>query len=148
MIGEKKWRRAFTKYEQILEPIYERIALILKSKLYNQFDNPKEIIQIFIKYETILKGVDVMEMLSAERQQFLQSLHGLINELKESLNEPKIYAADSEISEICFETRELKLFQDEVSFVPIIFIKTLCLYIRCHCSLIFLRNSSLISCWF
>lgn len=121
MIGEKKWRRAFTKYEQILEPIYERIALILKSKLYNQFDNPKEIIQIFIKYETILKGVDVMEMLSAERQQFLQSLHGFINELKASLSEPKKYALDSEISELCFETRELKMFQDEVSGTSLYF---------------------------
>lgn len=56
-----------------------------------------------------------MEMLSAERQHFLQSLHGLIKDLKESLSEPKNYADDAEISEICFETRELKLFQDEVS---------------------------------
>lgn len=114
-IGEKKWKRALAKYEQILEPIYERISVILKSKLHTQFDNPKEIIQIFIKYETILKSVDIMEMLSAERQHFLQSLHGLIKDLKGSLSEPKNYADDAEISEICFETRELKRFQDEVS---------------------------------
>lgn len=55
-----------------------------------------------------------MEMLSAERQHFLQSLNGLLKELKDSLSEPKKIQADAEISEICFETRELKLFQDEV----------------------------------
>lgn len=61
-----------------------------------------------------------MEMLSAERQHFLQSLNGLLKQLKDSLSEPRKIQADAEISEICFETRELKLFQDEV---------------RCSCSL-------------
>lgn len=113
-IGEKKWKRATEKYEQILEPIYEKISLILKSKLHTQLDKPKEIIGIFSKYETILKSADIMELLTAERQQFLQSLHGLIKELKELLSEPRTCPNDSEISPICWETKELKLFQNEV----------------------------------
>lgn len=117
-IGEKKWKRAFEKYEQIQEPIYEKISFILKSKIFTHLDDPKEIIQIFLKYETILKNVDIMEMLFAERQHFLQSLHNLIKELKELLAEPKKYPKDAEISEICWETKELQLFQNEVkSFV-------------------------------
>lgn len=113
-IGEKKWKRAIEKYQQILEPIYEKISMILKSKLHNHLDEPNEIIQNFLKYETILKSVDIMELLSAERKHFLQSLHRLMKELKESLSQPKQYPEDSEISSICWETKELKQFQNEV----------------------------------
>lgn len=113
-IGEKKWKRATDKYEQILEPIYEKISMILKSKLHTHLDEPNEIIQIFLKYETILKSADIMELLSAERQHFLQSLHKFVKELKELLAEPKAYPDDTEISSICWETKELKLFQNEV----------------------------------
>lgn len=113
-IGEKKWKRAMEKYEQILEPIYEKMSMILKSKLHTHLDEPSEIIQIFLKYETILKSDDIMELLSAERQHFLQSLHKLMKELKELLAEPKKCPDDSEISALCWETKELKLFQNEV----------------------------------
>lgn len=102
------------KYEQILEPIYEKMSMILKSKLHTHLDDPKEITQIFLKYETILKSADIMELLSAERQHFLQSLHKLMNELKELLAEPKKCPDDSEISAVCWETKELKQFQYEV----------------------------------
>lgn len=113
-IGEKKWKRAMEKYEQILEPIYEKMSMILKSKLHTHLDEPSEIIQIFLKYETILRSADIMELLSAERQHFLQTLHKYVNELKESLAQPKACPVDSEISSICWETKELKLFQNEV----------------------------------
>lgn len=113
-IGEKKWKRAMEKYEQILEPIYEKISMILKSKLHTHLDEPGEIIQIFLKYETILKSADIMELLSAERQHFLQTLHKFVKELKDLLAEPKAYPEGSEISSICWETKELKLFQNQV----------------------------------
>lgn len=113
-IGEKKWKRAMEKYEQILEPIYEKISMILKSKLHTHLDEPSEIIQIFLKYETILRSADIMELLSAERQHFLQTLHKYVAKLKESLTEPEAYPDDSEISSMCWETKELKLFQNEV----------------------------------
>lgn len=113
-IGEKKWKRATEKYEKILEPIYEKISLILKSKLHKHLDNPKEIIQIFLQFETILKSADIMELLAAERQHFLQSLHGHVKQLKENLAEPKVCPDDSEISAVCWETRELKSFQMQV----------------------------------
>lgn len=115
-IGEKKWKRAVEKYEQILEPIYEKISMILKSKLHTHLDEPGEIIQVFRKYETILKSADIMELLSAERQHFLQSLHKLMKELKELLAEPKKCPEDSEISSLCWETKEFKLFQNEVKY--------------------------------
>lgn len=113
-IGEKKWKRAMEKYEQILEPIYEKISMILKSKLHTHLDEPAEIIHIFLQYETILKSADIMELLSAERQHFLQTLHKFVNELKELLAEPKAYPEGSDISSICWETKELKLFQNQV----------------------------------
>lgn len=106
--------RAKEKYDQILEPIYEKISLILKSKLHTHLDKPREIIHIFLKYETILKSVDILELLSAERQHFLQSLHSLIKELKELLSEPRTCPDETEISSVCWETKELKLFQNEV----------------------------------
>lgn len=114
-IGQKKWKRATEKYEQILEPIYEKISLILKSKLHTKLDKPKEIIQIFLNYETILKSADVKELLTAERQQFLQSVYGLIKEFKELLSEPKTCPENSEISPICWETQQLKFFENQVS---------------------------------
>lgn len=77
-------------------------------------DDPKEVTQIFLKYETILKSADIMELLAAERQHFLQSLDGYVKQLKETLAEPKVCPADSEISSICFETKELKTFQNQV----------------------------------
>lgn len=106
--------RAKEKYDQILEPIYEKISLILKSKLHTHLDKPTEIIHIFLQYETILNSVDILKLLSAERQHFLQSLHGLIKELKELLSEPRTCPDETEISPICWETKELKLFQNEV----------------------------------
>lgn len=114
-IGEKKWDRATERYQRILEPIYEKISLILKSKLHTHLDEPNHIIEIFLKYETIVQSADIMELLSAERQHFLQTLHKFVNELKESLTEPKMYPEDSEISAICWETIELKLFQNQVN---------------------------------
>lgn len=114
-IGEKKWQRATEKYQRILEPIYEKISLILKSKLHTRLDDPNEIIEIFLKYETIVQSADIMELLSAERQHFLQTLHKFVDELKESLTEPKTYPDDTEISSICWETKELKLFQNQVN---------------------------------
>lgn len=113
-IGEKKWKRAIEKYEQILEPIYEKLSMILKSKLHTHLDEPSEIIQIFLKYETIVKSADIVELLSAERQHFLQSLHKLMKELKESLAQPKKCPDNLDISQLCWETKELKLFQNEV----------------------------------
>lgn len=117
-IGEKKWERATERYQRILEPIYEKISLILKSKLHTRLDDPNDIIEIFLKYETIVQSADIMELLSAERQHFLQTLHRFVDELKESLTEPKTYPDDAEISSICWETTELKLFQNQVNALP------------------------------
>lgn len=56
-----------------------------------------------------------MDLLAAERQHFLSSLHGLMKELKEQLAEPRKYPENAEISEMCWETKALKNFQIEVS---------------------------------
>lgn len=88
--------------------------MILKSKLHRHLEEPSEIIQIFLKYETILKSDDIMELLSAERQHFLQSLHKFFNTLKESITEPKVYPGNTDISHICWETKDIKMFQNQV----------------------------------
>lgn len=56
----------------------------------------------------------MLDILSAERKQFSHSLHVLIKELKESLSEAKQFPDDMEISQICWETKELRKFQNEV----------------------------------
>lgn len=73
-----------------------------------------QIIQVFLKYDTILKSPDIIELLTAEREHFLQSLLVLMKELKEFLSEPHQYPDDSDISPICWETKGLKMFQNEV----------------------------------
>lgn len=113
-IGEKKWQRAVHKYAGILEPINEKISLILKSKLSKHLDAPREIVQIFLKYDAILKSPDILEMLAAEREHFLHLLLRLMKELKDQLAEPRQYPTDLDISEMCWETNTLKMFQIEV----------------------------------
>lgn len=48
-IGCKKWQRATQKYESILEPINEKISLVLKSKLCKHLDEPREVNKFFFK---------------------------------------------------------------------------------------------------
>lgn len=55
-----------------------------------------------------------MEQLSAEREHFLESLHSLMKEFKSYLNENHTAPDDLEISPICWETKGLKQFQNEV----------------------------------
>lgn len=116
-IGAKKWHRAVQKYTSILEPINEKISLILKSKLSKHLDEPREIVQIFLKYDTVLKSPDIIDLLAAEREHFLHSLLRLMKELKDQLSEPRQYPKDLDISEVCCETKALKMFQIEVSHV-------------------------------
>lgn len=114
-IGVKKWQRAVQKYTSILEPINEKISLILKSKLSKHLDEPRQIVQIFLKYEAVLKSPDIIDLLSAEREHFLHSLLVLMKELKDQQSEPRRYPKDLDISETCWETKTLKIFQIEVS---------------------------------
>lgn len=62
----------------------------------------------------MLKRPDIMEQLTAEREHFLESLHGLMKEFKTFLNENHTAPDDLEISPICWETKGLKQFQNEV----------------------------------
>lgn len=116
-IGVKKWQRAVQKYTSILEPINEKISLILKSKLSKHLDEPREIIQIFLKYDTVLQSPDIIDLLAAEREHFLHSLLRLMKELKDQSAEPRQYPPDADISETCWETKTLKIFQIDVSRV-------------------------------
>lgn len=101
-----------------MEPINEKVALILKSKLSKHLDEPREIVQIFLKYDAIVKSPDIIDLLSAEREHFLHALLRLMKELKDQLMEPRRYPKDLEISDTCWETKTLKLFQIQVSAGP------------------------------
>lgn len=114
-IGAKKWHRAVQKYTSILEPINEKMSLILKSKLSKHLDEPREIVEIFLKYDSVLKSPDIIDLLSVEREHFLHTLLRLLKELKDQLAEPKQYPKNMDISEVCWETKTLKMFQIEVS---------------------------------
>lgn len=73
-----------------------------------------KVIQIFLKYATVVKRQDIMEQLTAEREHFLESLHVLLKELKPFLSENHNCPDDIEISAVCWETKRLKLFHNEV----------------------------------
>lgn len=114
-IGAKKWQHAWQRYIAILEPINEKVALILKSKLSKHLDEPCEIVQIFLKYDAVVKSPEIIELLAAEREHFLHSLLRLMKQLKDQLMEPRRYPEDLDISNACWETKTLKMFQIEVS---------------------------------
>lgn len=65
----------------------------------------------------VFKSSDIIELLSAEREHFLKSLQILLKEMKEFLTETHEYPEASEISPICWETKGLKNFQNEVLFI-------------------------------
>lgn len=56
-IGCKKWNKAMQKYQGILEPINEKIAVILKSKLYKCLDQPREVNK-FMQIEEIKRLIE------------------------------------------------------------------------------------------
>lgn len=58
-----------------------------------------------------------MEQLTAEREHFLESLHVLLNELKPFLSENHKCPDDIDISPVCWESKRLKTFHNEVSFL-------------------------------
>lgn len=116
-IGVKKWQRAVQKYNETLEPINEKISLILKSKLVKHLDEPREMMYIFIQYDAVVKIPDIVDLLAAEREHFLHSLLRLMKELKDQLAEPRQYPSDLDISEMCWEAKTLKMYQLEVSHV-------------------------------
>lgn len=69
---------------------------------------------MFLRYDTIFKSADIIELLSAEREHFLETLHVLLKEMKEYLTETHEYPKDSEISALCWEAKGLKMFHNEV----------------------------------
>lgn len=78
------------------------------------FIRRRKVIHIFLKYDTVLKRPDIMEQLAAEREHFLKSLNALMKELKGFLTDSHKSPEDLEISAVCWETKGLKLFQNEV----------------------------------
>lgn len=67
-----------------------------------------------MKYATVLRRQDIMEQLTAEREHFLESLHVLLRELKPFLSENHKCPDDIDISPVCWETKRLKSFHNEV----------------------------------
>lgn len=47
-IGTKKWRKSVLQYEHILEPINEKISLVLKSKLHHCMNDPRGVMHILL----------------------------------------------------------------------------------------------------
>lgn len=50
MMGVQKWKDASLKYQAILEPINEKIAVILKAKLAKSVDKPIEVTLLLMKF--------------------------------------------------------------------------------------------------
>lgn len=52
-IGTKKWKRALLQYEHILEPINEKIALVLKSKIHQNMNDTRKVNFQFLHIEYV-----------------------------------------------------------------------------------------------
>ncbi|EDX05339.1 GD21850 [Drosophila simulans] len=113
-LGQNKWHKALQHFEQVLQPIDERIAAALKSQLHNHLSNPRQVIFIFSKYETLIQRPAVLELLTIEREQFLQSLHILLQDLRKAMVDSNMEPDTGHLSVICNECRWLKVVQHQI----------------------------------
>ncbi|XP_059611101.1 cytoplasmic dynein 2 heavy chain 1 [Phlebotomus argentipes] len=114
-LGEKRWRSALMHFEKILEPIDEKIANVLKGKLHRHLDNPRQVVHIFSKFDIISTRPMVLELLTAEREHFLQSLQFLIKDLQVALAQSgDSVHENSHISPICWECRWLRVVEHQI----------------------------------
>ncbi|XP_015052343.2 cytoplasmic dynein 2 heavy chain 1 [Drosophila yakuba] len=113
-LGQNKWHKALQHFEQVLQPIDERIAAALKGQLHNHLSNPRQVIFIFSKYETLIQRPAVLELLTIEREQFLQSLHILLQDLRKAMVDSNMEPDTGHLSVICNECRWLKVVQHQI----------------------------------
>lgn len=104
-------------FEQILQPIDEKIAFALKAQLHNYLSNARQIIFIFSKYETLIQRPAVLELLTIEREQFVQSLQILLQDLRKAMNDTNMEPDTGHMSVICNECRWLKVVQYQVKII-------------------------------
>ncbi|XP_043864409.1 uncharacterized protein LOC122757130, partial [Drosophila mojavensis] len=112
--GQAKWQKALQHFEQVLQPIDERMAAALKSQLHHHLSNPRQVIFIFSKYEMLIQRPAVLELLSIEREQFLQSLHLLLQDLRKAMTDTNMEPDTGHLSVICNECRWLKVVQYQI----------------------------------
>ncbi|XP_023163173.2 cytoplasmic dynein 2 heavy chain 1 [Drosophila hydei] len=112
--GQAKWHKALQHFEQVLQPIDERMAAALKSQLHHHLSNPRQVIFIFSKYEMLIQRPAVLELLSIEREQFLQSLHLLLQDLRKAMTDTNMEPDTGHLSVICNECRWLKVVQYQI----------------------------------
>ncbi|XP_060645040.1 cytoplasmic dynein 2 heavy chain 1 [Drosophila nasuta] len=112
--GQNKWNKALQHFELVLQPIDERIAAALKSQLHYHLSNPRQVIYIFSKYEMLIQRPAVLELLSIEREQFLQSLHLLLQDLRKAMTDTNMEPDTGHLSVICNECRWLKVVQHQI----------------------------------
>uniref|UniRef100_A0A1I8Q9V5 Dynein heavy chain, cytoplasmic n=1 Tax=Stomoxys calcitrans TaxID=35570 RepID=A0A1I8Q9V5_STOCA len=113
-MGQTKWNKALQNFEQLLQPIDERIAAALKGQLHHHLSNPRQVIFIFSKYETLIQRPTVLELLTIEREQFLQSLQILLHDLRKAMTDTNMEPDTGHLSVICNECRWLKVVQHQI----------------------------------
>ncbi|XP_028896482.2 cytoplasmic dynein 2 heavy chain 1 [Zeugodacus cucurbitae] len=113
-LGQSRWNKALQHFEQVLQPIDERIASALKAQLHNHLSNPRQVIFIFSKYETLIQRPAVLELLTIEREQFLQSLQFLLQDLRKAMSDTNMEPDTGHLSVICNECRWLKVVQYQI----------------------------------
>lgn len=118
-MGQAKWNKALQNFEQLLQPIDERIALALKAQLHHHLSNPRQVIFIFSKYETLIQRPTVLELLTIEREQFMQSLQILLQDFRKAMSDTNMEPDTGHLSVICNECRWLKIVQYQVTKLEI-----------------------------
>ncbi|XP_065356058.1 cytoplasmic dynein 2 heavy chain 1 [Calliphora vicina] len=113
-MGQTKWNKALNNFEQLLQPIDERIAAALKAQLHHHLSNPRQVIFIFSKYETLIQRPTVLELLTIEREQFMQSLQILLQDLRKAMTDTNMEPDTGHLSVICNECRWLKVVEYQI----------------------------------
>lgn len=115
LVGKKKWKQVIPEFEQHLERIDEQIAAAIKSQLHVHLSNPRQVIYIFSKYQTLVQRPNVLEALKIEREQFIQSLHILLQDLRKAMSDTNVEPEASHLSPICNECRWLKVVEHQIN---------------------------------
>lgn len=114
-LGQQRWKKSVSQFESVLEPIDNTVATILKSQLHNYLNNPRQVIHIFTKYDILTKRPTILDSLTAEREQFLQTLVALITDLQQAITQSTDSHNTESISPIVLETRWLKMVEHQIA---------------------------------
>lgn len=116
--GTKRWTNVSYRLEQLLQPIDEQIASIVRARLRPHSDNARQIVHLFGQNAAILRRPAVMKLLAPEREQFASAAHQLIDEVRTALAAGAFRPdAALQLSPVCNECQWLSIYERQLGDV-------------------------------